>query len=211
MKAILQISAMLMVFCMATLAQADPIPGTQNLYDRGGGLIYDSDRDITWLQTAYHQSLDWYQAGQWVENLVYYDSVRNTNWTDWRLPTALNPDGSGPCLGDNCAGSELGHLYYTELGNVVGPTSVNTGPFINLWDFFWFNEEDATNPSFAWDFSFFSLSGGQYTRLKDVGGYEISVLAVRDGDVASVPEPATILIFGFGLVVIAGFRIRMHE
>lgn len=86
------------------------------LIDRGGGLIYDSDLNITWLQESYHSSMNWYQAKEWAENLVYFDPVRNTNWNDWRLPITLNQDGSGPCYGYNCTGSEIGHLYYVDLG-----------------------------------------------------------------------------------------------
>lgn len=80
-----------------------------------------------------------------------------------------------------------------------------------MGDYYWFGIEVATDPRFAWDFSFYDLYGGQYWRLKDVGGYDMSVLAVRDGDVASVPEPSTLLLLSTGLVGLLGTRGRFKR
>src|SRR6185436_6873524 len=83
------------------------------LIDRGFGLIYDSERDITWLQdvnyakTSGHSrdgQMTWPAAMAWVKSLSYR-GIRG-----WRLPNARNPDGRGPVLGNNAVGSELGHL-----------------------------------------------------------------------------------------------------
>lgn len=74
------------------------------LIDRGGGLIYDTVLNVTWLQDANYAKtsgydedglMNWYKANVWVEGLSYYDSIRNTAWTDWRLPKneALNGKG----------------------------------------------------------------------------------------------------------------------
>jgi hypothetical protein len=94
------------------------------LIDRGFGLIYDTERNITWLQDVNYAKtvgrsrdgqLTWPQAMQWVASL----SLRGIR--GWRLPTALNPDGSGPTLGHNCVGSEMGHLYlYRYLPKLSG-------------------------------------------------------------------------------------------
>jgi hypothetical protein len=84
------------------------------LIDRGFGLIYDTGRGITWLQDMNYAKtvgrsadgqLTWPAAMAWVSSLNYRGIRR------WRLPTALNRDGSGPVIGNNCIGSELGHLY----------------------------------------------------------------------------------------------------
>ncbi len=134
-------------------------------------------------------------------------------FTDWRLPTALNADGSGPCQFFNCTGSELGHMYYTELGNVaatVGCTIgvncglVNTSPFSNLIDSaYWTSTEDALNTSSAWEFATFG--GVQVTFPKTLEHFS---WAVRDGDVAPIPEPSTLLLFGSGLAGLAVWRSR---
>ncbi|MCA1658590.1 MAG: DUF1566 domain-containing protein, partial [Verrucomicrobiaceae bacterium] len=86
------------------------------LIDRGRGLLYDVERNLTWLQdTNYAKTsgrcadgqMTWDDAKLWVARLNY------RGITGWRLPTARNPDGSGPCIGDNCRDSELGHLVFT--------------------------------------------------------------------------------------------------
>ena len=68
------------------------------LIDRGGGLIYDSVLDVTWLQDANYAftsgystgnfgSMNWADANAWASALAYYDSARNLTHTGWRLPT----------------------------------------------------------------------------------------------------------------------------
>ena len=73
------------------------------LIDRGGGLIYDTVFEITWLQDANYAKtsgyngdgwMTWSEAVVWAENLEYYDPIRNKTWTDWRLPKTLPVDGA---------------------------------------------------------------------------------------------------------------------
>lgn len=73
------------------------------LIDRGGGLIYDTDLNITWLADANYAKtsgydadglMTWQEAMDWAANLSYYDSVRGVSYDDWRLPTTLQPDSS---------------------------------------------------------------------------------------------------------------------
>lgn len=108
------------------------------LVDRGGGLIYDTDLNVTWLKdTNYAQTsgydadgrMTWSQAVTWADNLSYYDSVRNVTYSDWRLPATTPTDnGTNDCnfaySGTDCGynvnpvSSEMAHLYFTELGNL---------------------------------------------------------------------------------------------
>ncbi|TPQ29833.1 hypothetical protein C2U68_00570 [Methylomonas koyamae] len=105
------------------------------LFDRGGGLIYDSDLDVTWLADANYANtsgaytpgkMSWQNAVAWVDGLTYADSVRGTTYDDWRLPTFqdLGAAGcdygySGTDCGFNVAltSSELAHLFYGDFGN----------------------------------------------------------------------------------------------
>jgi len=126
---------------------------------------------------------------------------------DWRLPTT--PDVSSSA-GDNKTDSEMGHLYYTELGNSAGGPLSNTGDFQNLSAFvYWSGTEFANKPGIAWRFGF--DDGNQGTNIKS---YNLYGLAVRSGDVAAadpVPEPATIALLGIGLAGMAGYGVRRRR
>lgn len=105
------------------------------LFDRGGGLIYDSDLNVTWLKDANYAKtsgydadgkMTWTNAVTWAANLSYFDAVRNVTYTDWRLPTTTDTGAPGcdfSYSGTDCgynvdpASSEMAHLYFVELGN----------------------------------------------------------------------------------------------
>lgn len=160
------------------------------LHDRGGGLIYCDTLDITLLQDAHANGagvgMKWNDAMAWTEGLQYYDSVRDATWDDWRLPDPRNQDGSGPFIGYNFTDTEMGHIYYTELGNAPfsGGFS-NSGPFENIQTVltYWMNMERVENPGFAYRFDF---SSGNMSYGNEEN--EFYVWAVRDGDVG-VPPP----------------------
>ena len=182
------------------------------LVDRGSGLIFDSDRNLTWLQDAnagagsqYDDGfsttdgfMTWASAVAWAANLSY------GGYDDWRLPATLVSDATcaiaGPSFGTNCTGSELGHMYYTELGGTVhdpvGPhPPPGPGPFVNLQgDGYWSGTTfDATN-AYVLNFGF---SGAQAGDSKTLGYY---AWAVRDGDVTVVPAPSTAWLLGTALL-----------
>ena len=181
MRKIIFAMSMVLIFGIAVLAEA-------TLIDRGGGLIYCDTLDITWLQDASYAKttgydadgeMTWDNAVSWADSLSYYDSVRGVTWDDWRLPTTVDgtlvygykgdPDGDGVysyTYGFNLANSEMGHLFYTELGNKgyratdgtmpqPGWGLLETGDFINLQpDNYWSGTEYAANPDNAWNFNF---------------------------------------------------------
>ncbi len=90
------------------------------LFDRGGGLIYDSTLDITWLadanlaasqgaDTNHDGLLAQQEALEWAASLVIFDPVRGISLDDWRLPAASFVDAGTHRVG------ELEALFY-ELG-----------------------------------------------------------------------------------------------
>ena len=90
------------------------------LIDRGFGLIYDTERNITWLQDVnYARTVGHSRDGQmtWPDAMAWVASLNYRGITGWRLPNARNPDGSGPAIGNNCGGSEIGHLYLDVFTN----------------------------------------------------------------------------------------------
>ena len=118
----------------ATLSLPDPASAT--LIDRGGGLIYDTVLDVTWLadanyaRTSGHDAdgkMTWATANHWVSQLRIYDPVRNQWLDDWRMPH-MEPrdvprlpsnDGSTDLGYTNMSTlTELGYMYYVNLRNL---------------------------------------------------------------------------------------------
>jgi hypothetical protein len=103
------------------------------LFDRGGGLIYDDVLKITWLSDAnYAMSssydtdgrMNWRAANTWAAGLSH------GGYDDWRLPTALNQDGSEPCNGGSCAGSEMGPTCFTTTWGQLQATAFCQGQLL---------------------------------------------------------------------------------
>lgn len=182
------------------------------LVDRGGGMIYDTSRNITWLadmnfaKTSGHDSdglMDWAAAMRWADSLVH------GGYDDWRLPTlepsdascsnSFDPGGGWPVeyFGFNCTGGELSGLFVTDLGNkgresVLNPAGDTVEQIANLALFsnvgpntYW---SGTGRPRFASDAMYFAADLG--LQVGGNRGEEKHALAVRSGDVvAQVPEP----------------------
>lgn len=116
-------------------------------------------------------------------------------------------------------GSEMAHLFYNTLDNTgyCTPTSIypsctvqsgwglsNTGPFSNLQpSLYWSGTTFAPDPSVAWYFYF----GDGNQSLDDKGGNGYA-WAVSPGDIAAVPVPAAVWLFGFAVAVMGSLRRR---
>lgn len=185
------------------------------LFDRGGGMVYDDALNITWLQDAnYAQTsgydsdgrMSWTLANTWAANLGY------GGFDDWRLPTPLNQDGSGPCGGSNCTNSEMGHMFYNNMGAsagnsiLTGENTANLTLFANLQvGNYWTGT--AHSDFIAWDFRNHSGHQGYYMRGEDFYAW-----AVRNGDVAApIPEPETYAMMLAGLGVMGGIARRRQS
>ncbi len=213
MKRMSCISILVVVLGFSSLSRA-------SLYNNGNGLIYDTDLDITWYDYSYGFV---YQpaAEAWAASLSVTD-ISGVTHTGWRLTNVV--DGpfvqgySGTTTGGwNVTTSEMGHLFYTELGNKgfydvdgnwnTGYGLKNTGPFRNLMDqSYWSGTEYSQDATKAWNFSFYA---GYLYPTKDL--YNLAI-AVHEGNVGAVPVPvpAAVLLGTLGLAT-AGWRLRKRD
>ena len=191
--------------------------GTANYNFNNYNLIYDSDLGITWLD--YSKSRDvWTNQLSWAWNLnnsgVLIYSVNpgvTVSWSGgWRLPESV--DGPYPYTGTrfNDTTSEMGHLYYTELGNAAGGPMTNTGDFENLitddeWSY-WSTPESSVHEYSTWAFNF--SNGALFLEMSASGGLPFYALAVRSSNVTFIPEPSTYLLLGSGIIGLAFWRRR---
>ena len=174
------------------------------LISRLGGLaVYDTDFNITWLANAnVNGTISWASANTWATGLNI------GGYTGWRLPTADPACG----IGNNCINSELGHLYYTELGLTAGNNiTSSTSPYLALFtnvqnSTYWSGTEYSPGSSVVWFFA--TAIGLQNYFYKDA--QDRYAWAVRSGDVggSSVPEPGILGLMGIGALAWAGTRSR---
>ncbi len=184
--------------------------------------FYDTDRNITWLRNANAAAGSAFDNGAsnsdgrmgWSNAMAWAADLTVGSFSDWRLPVGQAQATCGN-FNFNCTASELGLLWYSELGNAVNASNqvigtVNKGDFQNFLtnpDYLWTSTEfDATHV-----FIFSINRGSQDIALKEPSGTnfqsELQALAVRDGDVLrivtppnDVPEPGTLLLTAAALL-----------
>jgi hypothetical protein len=169
-----------------------------------GAAVYDRDQDLTWATDAnlaatqnFGVAIDF--GGGNMRGTTVADYLAAVNAAEylganrWRRPSTLLPDatctrdpeGTLPpffdSVGYNCTGSEMGHLFYRELGGVagIGGLANAAAPLVGLqvgahWS-------DPAGGRF-WAFTLDNLgsSGVQTQADNGNGGY---LLLVADGDV----------------------------
>ena len=160
------------------------------LIDRGYGLLYDVERNITWLQDANYAKtvgrspngrLNWHEAMAWAAGLRY------RGITGWRLPDARAANGAGPHQGENSAEGEIGHLFLVASKRMSPPNLQlkNYDPYRIYWCR---NEASATD---AWGYKMLGMKQGTLPKAPDqIGGIAVPTAdptlawPVHDGDVA---------------------------
>lgn len=154
--------------------------------------FYDTDLDITWLRDAnVNEAMYWNEAVSWADGYSF------GCYSDWRLPA-----GDPSCYEHSCTGSEMGHLWYVELGNPAGGPMGNKGSFQNLNPDGAYWSGTAYQPDAA-SGMYFSMGLGVQWATYDAQYYQLLAMAVRPGDVVPVPEPETYALMLAGLAGLA--------
>ncbi len=192
--------------------------------------------DANFASTYIRGEMSWTDANAWATGLNPYRS----GITGWRLPPTIDADGpDADALGnDDCnrtpfpyqgldcgynisVHSEMSHMFYVTLGNKAyysttgteaqpGWGLTNTGPFANVQSNsgYWSATELATITHYAW---FFDFDGGSQAHVeKTIPFY---AWAVHSGDVgaSTVPVPATLWLFGSGLIGLIGMSRKRRR
>lgn len=197
------------ILLVAGMTAFTPIANAE-LIDRGNGMIYDTNQDLTWLQDADVKGMiSWFAASSWAENLDH------AGFNDWRLPETTRFD--DPTCTDIRV--ELGLFFDTLIGCTGGEMERLTAEadpfqnpiFINVRDSrYWTNTpyRDGMDPcveggfcvanngndngvrnGFYWQWSFNSKRGATPYKTTLEGAARRFVLPVRNGDV--VPEDSS--------------------
>ncbi|MBN8762875.1 MAG: DUF1566 domain-containing protein [Thiobacillus sp.] len=188
--------------CLQILAATLCWTGTASatLIDRGNGMIYDSNQNLTWLQDANYAKtsgynsdglMSWDEAMTWVSNLTY------GGYDDWRLPnleirTTYFDFGFINFITTEIWSAMPPIMCLPFLGTPIGICQLPPPPpFTNITsELFWYGIDDG---DLAW--------------ASDVGGFlhpfalypkseSFQAWAVRDGD---VPEPHGLALVILGL------------
>ena len=146
--------------------------------------------------------MTWWGAQAWANNLSL------GGYTDWTLPTTVTA-----AYGYNQTGSQMGDLYYTQLGvssgnNITSSTNPNYTLFTHAQNEAYWSGAENPNPgpnasNYATTFN--ASVGHQDLNTKNILKH---AWAVRSGDVAAVPVPGAFWLFGSAMVGLMGLKRR---
>jgi hypothetical protein len=174
---------------------------------------FDTTLQITWVAdwklaqtmgtglTDENGQMGWREAISWVQALDFHGA------SGWRLPTGIY----------NSAPNEFASLIFDTMGNPVGDGFTwvyNYGPFRNFRDGLWSAQScdtperlcagGPTEAAFMTRFSTYS-----WTDVAMSSPY--TAIAVHDGDVFAVPEPASATLLALGIAFIGGFARKRYR
>ena len=193
-------TAAVLAISLSTGAQA-------SLVARTGGMVYDTVNNITWAADANLAQTSSYDADglmTWADAVAWADQLTLGGYTDWSLPSTPVED-----YGYNVTSSQMGDLFYNQLGGVAFNSIATThndnyNLFTNVQSYvYWSGSEYAPVPPNAW---YFNTNVGNQDNNGKNGQYY--AWAVRPGDVAAVPVPGAFWLFGSALVGLIGLKRR---
>ena len=187
-------------------------------------------KKVRWILGAIAVLLLFFAAA----HVLYYTRDRNPDYTfDLDLPTDSLPAETviqvglakttiTPTIHDTWVDTDSNAQYEPEKGDTFIDGNGNTVSFISFapityngaWkSVFWYRNESIDDPTdYSWVFTMDigyqddALKGGSLTST-----WTHLAWAVREGDVAPVPEPTTIYLLGSGLLGLSGLKRKLHK
>ena len=232
MKVFKGMLTLLVVLLLSSSALASlTVIGTATYAGSNYKLIWDDNNNgnsVIWLDYT-NTMATWSTQTAWAAGLhslltYHIDAPYSVTWDgDWRLPSTVDGehgwgvDGT-TTVGYNITTSEMGHLFYEEMGNLgyydtsgnypqPGWGLQNTGDFDNLISsHYWSDTRYADDSLNVW---FFSMGSGEQLIYYESNNYY--GLAVRGGQVSAVPIPGAVWLLGSGLLGIVGLKRKLKN
>jgi len=180
----------------------------------------------------YYSTRDWWSGGNYSENIVGTQEIKNTYWYD---------PGNGGHKDELRLGFDLASLAAVDTDDIVSvslflniTSAYNSGPGIYAANLYYggttrqvletasgwttFDFTDALKTRLAAGDSTASFSGNNSSPAKEYNGVGFVFTSMESGlpaymeiNTAPVPEPATIFLFGAGLAGFVGGRFRKKK
>lgn len=182
----------------AIIAASPVIDDTPNAYDTPVG-SYSGHHSVSVADFFAGGKVSWFGALAFAN---YLNSTHYAGSSQWALPSP----GVNPGEGYNKTSSQFGELFYNELGGTAGNSMPNTSYFTNEQVYqYWLSTDYASFPDDAWSFE---TDNGSQEGVFSFKPYYYYAWAISPGNIATVPVPSTVWLFGSGLIGLAGLKRR---
>jgi len=165
-------------------AHAAPLPGQGTWqttlqardidHDGTVDAYFDTSLNITWFRQAF------FGRPSTVTNNIL--GLNFSGYDGWRLP---KNDLSCGYRELDCLGNEMAYLLWNELGGSAGVNLYNSGDFLDFSHSYYLEDRSSADEYGYWAQNFY----GDSVMVGNTFG--LYAFAVRDGDIAAVPEPSS--------------------